>query len=172
MSIITEALKKAQEQKPDRPLPPAGNSLKIGSEGPSSKDNKASAASHPYLVYVLLGAVLAVFIAALIIIVILFLPSSPSVKPAEPLKQAVPVTVTQKTNILPAFLSPPAAAKKDNAPAPELSGIMYTSTRPQAVINGQTVFEGETVDGFTVIRIYPDSVMLSSNGVETEVKLK
>lgn len=70
---------------------------------------------------------------------------------------------------IPRIASPAAIPAKA---VPDLTGIMYLPTSPQAVINGRTVKEGDVVDGYTVMKIYPESVKLSSDDVETELKLR
>ncbi len=55
---------------------------------------------------------------------------------------------------------------------PVLNGIMYSPTRPQAIINGQIVTEGETVHGFTVDKILTSIVRGRLGAEEFELKLK
>lgn len=51
-------------------------------------------------------------------------------------------------------------AEASSGPALELSGIAWSETRPAAVINGRVLVLGDTIDGFTVVGIEPDSVQL------------
>ena len=54
---------------------------------------------------------------------------------------------------------------------PVLNGVMYSPTNPQAIINGKLVSEGDKVGKFTLIKIYPSSVKVSSLGEEFELQL-
>jgi len=56
---------------------------------------------------------------------------------------------------------------------PELNGIMYSAQDPQAIINDAVVSRGEIVDGFTVLEVFQDKVlMMSPKGNEFELKLR
>ncbi len=55
---------------------------------------------------------------------------------------------------------------------PVLNGIMYSPTLPQAILDGTMVSEGDVINGFSVIKILPDSVRLASEGEEFELKLR
>ena len=55
---------------------------------------------------------------------------------------------------------------------PDLSGIMYSKSNPKAILNGVVFSEGETVDGYTLSRILPDSVLLKFKGKNEELELK
>lgn len=55
---------------------------------------------------------------------------------------------------------------------PVISGIMYSTSQPQAIINGRIVSEGVVIDGFLVNEILPDAVRGSLAGRELELKLK
>ena len=47
-----------------------------------------------------------------------------------------------------------------------LSGILWDANAPLAIINGQTLRVGEELEGFRVVQIDPDRVVLS-DGIET-----
>jgi hypothetical protein len=55
---------------------------------------------------------------------------------------------------------------------PVLNGIMYSPALPQAVINGVVVSEGDVIDGFVVLKIFPKNVTVVSDGKEFELKLR
>ncbi|MDD4956032.1 MAG: hypothetical protein PHH49_07640 [Candidatus Omnitrophica bacterium] len=55
---------------------------------------------------------------------------------------------------------------------PVLTGIMYSDHDPKAVINGTMVPEGALVDGFHVIKIFPDKVKIVSEDFSEELDLK
>ena len=48
----------------------------------------------------------------------------------------------------------------------EVSGILWDTTQPLAVINGQTVRVGQELDGYQIIEISPDRVSVT-DGTET-----
>jgi hypothetical protein len=55
---------------------------------------------------------------------------------------------------------------------PTLSGIMYSSHNPQAIINGVLSSEGETIENFLIVRILPESVVILAEGKKQELKLR
>ncbi len=61
---------------------------------------------------------------------------------------------------------------KSNNNLPTLSGIMYSPTSPQAILNDELVSIGDEVDGFTVTAIYSSKVVISSGKKTFELKLR
>jgi hypothetical protein len=61
---------------------------------------------------------------------------------------------------------PPSSVVPAHKSQPEfrLNGIIYTSVRPSAIVNGQTVNIGDQVGGATVVSIAPTTVTLQING--------
>jgi HD-like signal output (HDOD) protein len=60
---------------------------------------------------------------------------------------------------------PPTPAPQEKAqPEFRLNGIIYTVTRPAAIVNGQTVYVGDRVSGATVVGIDRTQVTLQING--------
>ncbi|MDD5634091.1 MAG: hypothetical protein PHW46_02310 [Candidatus Omnitrophica bacterium] len=54
-----------------------------------------------------------------------------------------------------------------------LNGIMYTTTTPYTVINGITLSTGNVIKGYTVSEILPDSVkLISPTGENIKLELK
>jgi hypothetical protein len=49
-------------------------------------------------------------------------------------------------------------------PKGQVTAIMYHTENPQAMIDGQVVEEGDTVNGFKVVEIREDEVELEKNG--------
>jgi len=46
-----------------------------------------------------------------------------------------------------------------------VTGICYSSDKPSAVINNKiVVYEGDTIDGVTIVKIYKDKVEFTKNG--------
>jgi hypothetical protein len=66
--------------------------------------------------------------------------------------------------------------KEDQAPDIILSGIMYTKENPKAIINGTVVREGDVISGATITSITAKNVLLKYNSkdnqVEVGIKLK
>jgi hypothetical protein len=66
----------------------------------------------------------------------------------------------------------PAAALGREVVALELQGIVWSSERPTAVINGIVLGLGETVAGFTLLRVEPRGVVLGDGEREIELRLE
>jgi ferric-dicitrate binding protein FerR (iron transport regulator) len=45
----------------------------------------------------------------------------------------------------------------------ELEGIVYSDTRPVALVNGKVMAPGDTVEGFTIVKISPDRIKLQDH---------
>jgi hypothetical protein len=54
----------------------------------------------------------------------------------------------------------------------ELQGIVWSRERPTAVINGVVLGPGETVAGFTLLRVEPRAVVLGDGEREIELRLE
>lgn len=182
MSIITDALKKAQKErsKPDMVQPT--ETAPVDTQGTSMLRPRAERPASSQL-HALLAAGITLSLVTICAVVVLFVNKPTSDTPSEN-ASVVPATMPavspapgpeRPVRSEPFSFTFPHATTKPLAPArstPELNGIMYLPTSPQAVINGRTVKEGDTFDGYTVIKIYPESVKLFSNGSETELKLR
>ena len=59
-----------------------------------------------------------------------------------------------------------------NAPELELNGIMYLQERPRAIINGNVVGVGESVNGARIDTITSNAVLLNYDNLEITLKLK
>lgn len=195
MSIITNALKKAQEkhlQNQNKPIP-SGNNPSLNKETLVQKMHHELVA-HPKIFPVLLTAVI---IFGCVAGVLLYMPhfSMTSEKPQAISKETAKKIEnrdrpSQKTPIVANVDTRAKPGKKDFIPRasiaetksvfnpagkediPTLSGIMYAPTLHQAILNGRPVSEGSTIDGVTVLKIYPDSVIISSGDEKTELKLR
>ena len=55
---------------------------------------------------------------------------------------------------------------------PTLDGIMYSPSRPQAILNGRIISNGDTVGEFTVDEILPDMVKVSSGGDKFDLRMR
>lgn len=55
--------------------------------------------------------------------------------------------------------------KSEPEPSGLVTGICYSSDRPSAVIHNKTIgYEGDTIDGVTIVKIYKDKVEFTKNG--------
>ena len=81
----------------------------------------------------------------------------------EPEPKLAPKVAATATN---AIVTPhvPVETKIVAKPLLQLNGILYSASRPAAIVNGKTVFVGEQVDGATVINISQNSVTIEING--------
>ena len=52
-----------------------------------------------------------------------------------------------------------------------LSGILWDAVTPMAIINGQTLHVGEKLEGYEVIQILQDHVVLSDGTTTSELLL-
>lgn len=67
----------------------------------------------------------------------------------------------------------PAPAPPSPPPSPlRLEGIFYNASAPQAIVNGQTVYAGDNVDGFHIKKISKDTVsLIAPDGTEKTLAL-
>ncbi len=72
-------------------------------------------------------------------------------KPSEPVKPAVQADSNQSKPIQPAANT--ADAKPTGFPELKLQGIYFRFPRPSVLINGKTLFNGDTVDGARIVEI-------------------
>ena len=91
---------------------------------------------------------------------------------------AAPAVEKKKEAVKPAAAAKPAPEPEppaDEMPTSadfDLTGIMYFSNNPQAVINGVVVSQGEVTDNFEVVKIYPASVVVKAGGRSVKLYLK
>lgn len=174
MSIISEALKKAQEKRTgkDSAITSAYDAVsyeetfeppKFLEEVPLLTPESPSLKRHTWSSkgFIALAAVF-----ALIALFLLF--TGTKKDPAASSEESIMVKDSSGRVILTERTKPAtmAAKKSKNINLPVLSGIMYSPTNPQAVINGVLVSEGEAVGGFTLTKISPTSVKLNSGSNE------
>ncbi|MBL7072427.1 MAG: hypothetical protein ISS33_01450 [Candidatus Omnitrophica bacterium] len=165
MSIIGEALKKTQNTRtPEikttdklKPLFPKNISLKkpLGLKKFKTEWKRS--------VYIRKSMITASWILAAIIgLVVLKAVTNISEKPTSPKTpiQKTPVSKAQPEPIL------------QIAQVPDLTGIMFSPTKPYAIINETIVHEGTNITGFLVVKIFPDCVILSKNNAEFTLPLK
>jgi len=75
------------------------------------------------------------------------------------------ITTSIKNSIPTAFIA-------GQAPNLTLNGVMYLKESPRAIINGNMVQEGDSVNGARVTAINKDNVRLDYNNAEITLKLK
>ena len=179
VSIIQEALRKSQNSylKNKEPQKSALPPKKTAAPKPGFRIDVRPAQKMK-----LLTAVILIVISGMIIISVYFLVSffsgskfltkekntAPALLPEkEPSPAAIDATLSEPLKQLEidhALPLPPAQ------PALVLNGIMYLDEKPQAIINGYILEEGDAINGSTVMLIDKDYVLLNSN--DSKVKLK
>ncbi|MFH1665583.1 MAG: hypothetical protein ABIA77_05515 [Candidatus Omnitrophota bacterium] len=190
MSIITKALKKAQETRPVPPRreePPLHGRSSIKTplfsaspdKKPSRPDSRGKAGIRIFsgiLVTTVFFTALAGFFYYRI-----HLPASVAPpKPAQDQKNAEEPASKEQTFSDRALTQRKegtssagnGASVKEQKELPSLDGIMYTPSYPQAVINGNAAREGDVISGFTVRKISYNTVILSSGADEFELKFR
>jgi hypothetical protein len=166
MSQINEALKRAKKSQKEQapPLPPAAPPLPpLPSVEPESRGGLG------WLVLIILIVAIACFFIGLA-----FTTRKPATEPA--------VTVTNVVQAAAAPVVPPKPVAPTNVvvpppkpapPALKLEGILYVPGQPpQAIVNGQTVYTGDTVNGFRVKTISKNNVsFVAADGTEKNLAL-
>jgi hypothetical protein len=201
MSIISDALKKAQTRQPKKNDPEDMSNASDAEVLTMLESTTKTATRSPGRPILLIGIILAfLLIGGVFFLMQMFR----SLKPAQskPVTTratapaiAKPITAPSRTkrNDIVKRITPKASApiikkeeavpeqKKEEAvyyppetPAdmPVLSGIMYSPTNPQAILDGNMVGEGEKVGFFTVQKIFPDKIKLTAGTEEYELKLR
>ncbi len=185
MSLINDALKRAQEAQKKNPPPLAGAPLhSVSTERRSAMPLIAGA-----MILLLLGVGAGVLLqlnkrepATKVAVA----PTQPAVQNSEPQKNIQPAPVAVPVANIPVASQPqisaaptPVAPTVPAEPAPKppvsavqvasakpawpklkLQGIIYVPSKPSVVINGKALFVGERVDGAQVVAISPESVTL------------
>ena len=171
MSIISEALKKVQEQRTNKSedAPPKiiqGIQIPPEKKAPEPEKLKVNKAM------IVLAIVLCAALAGFFIINSYRRLSSP-----RPTNIVIPEDSRAQAALEPLKAAPQKksifSARKtvSRRKLPVLSGIMYTPSNPSAILNGRAVYEGEVVNGATILRILPDRVKISSGGVNYELRM-
>ena len=178
MSIIQEALKKAQDTQEappplSQPQPAVTETAPFRAEPPAP----SKAVFKPVMI--------AAFAAALIITAGFGAHFFSSIKKSFPAKTNPPDTAIQQQVTYKPAATPVPEPKGPLAPIQKmadlksavppkliLNGIMYIETGPRAIINGNTVEVGDSVSGAEVRRINRDNVVLTFNDAEITIDLK
>ncbi|HHY84104.1 MAG TPA: hypothetical protein GYA07_01010 [Verrucomicrobia bacterium] len=162
MSLINDALRRAKAVQQSNPPPPDPN-LEFRPVEPDRNPRS------PLLLWAAGGAV----VCAIGVLFLMLRSNEPvAAKPIASPQAAAPVTpavvepVTSvaevATNTPPAESTNEVAAVAEPAPAPvpRLQAILFNPARPSAVVNGKTVFIGNTVANFRVTSITETTVTL------------
>jgi hypothetical protein len=104
-------------------------------------------------------------------------PAAPVYRPVTPPKKTVQTAPEKPAE--PAAVKPVTAQKPKPVPVtvnpsdlPVVSGIMYSAANPRAIVNGALVSEGDMVTGYTIRKINPSTVIVSSQGSDYEIRLR
>jgi len=178
MSIISEALKKAQNTRAEEFKP----TLRDKSPGvaectPSPKKKRNFGTLQTVLIILLLLSLTATFF-----IFELFssknldqtsdLSLSQTEKSIEPLKISSSIAVEKpKNENIKETVKKSFSYQQNQINLLELNGIMYSPMFPQAIINGQLVKEGDFVENFKIDKISPDKVTVSSDTDSYDIKM-
>jgi len=178
MSLINDALQRAQQAQQTNPS--TSSSLQFRPVTPGTERKKGPG----LMVWAMIAAIL---LLSGVLISRQFLSARPtpgsermvasaktvspaSAAPATPIQSArtlaAPAVVPLVTNTPVAVAETPAPAPKPSVP--RLQAIIYSSTRPSAIINGRTLYVGSRIGAFRVGAIQPNSATLISD-TETNV---
>jgi hypothetical protein len=166
MSLINDALKRAKKaQQTQPPLPPAG-------APPLPPVESESRGGLGWLLLIILLVAVGCFFIGLA-----FSTHKPPVD-TKPLIAQTQVALAPAVPVPPKPDPPPqtnvvAVAPPRPAPPPlQLQGILLGSGTPQAIVNGQTVYAGDSVNGFRVQFISKNNVLfVASDGTEKTLML-
>jgi len=198
MSIITKALKKAQDTRmglsatrvhlspsvsvkgKSRRRPPKPSRIELIGNG----KGRSAAAPHRFLsVCILLSTILGSLTAILLYINRSSAPPLPVSSGTERTifdsarQEDIKTDIQKETEDIPGETSaekdtPEKTAGDFSENLPVLNGIMYSPVSPQAVINGRMVAEGEAIAGFSILNILPDRVKIASGNEEFDLKIR
>ena len=83
----------------------------------------------------------------------------PVVQPAQPTQPSMPTVITPKEPPKPPVVFPPF----------KISGVIWNSDQPQAIINDMVVSEGDLLEGVKIEMISQSAIKLSYQGVERTI---
>ncbi|MDP8266686.1 MAG: hypothetical protein P9M07_07055 [Candidatus Aceula meridiana] len=73
-------------------------------------------------------------------------------------------------SILP--IETPKILKPKEPPSVRITGLIWNSDRPQAIINNHVVSEGDAVEDFTIVRIHPSGIDIDFLGEIFTIKIE
>ena len=164
MSLVYEALQKAEREKERKAGPVAPEKPAPAKTEPTPQAVPKPAASRNYLgVLVVCASVVA--LGAMVYVAIVLTRENPQTP-------SVPAPVYTPTNIVATPAPTPAPAQTtENDPRFRLTGIMITEGKFGAVINGRVVYEDSYVDGAIVKAVERDRAVLDLNGQKIILRL-
>jgi hypothetical protein len=183
LSIISEALKKAQEERLKNPdlavSPPPPDNPAIA---PPKAEVTLSARKRGGYAVPLAAAIVCAAVIAMAGLVFFHKPAPKDITavtvekiiPVEP-EVAIHVNEPVKTAISPRRVEPEAPLAPMPAAVsqlPVLSGIMYTKSDPKAILNGELCVVGDTISGYRIKKIDPDSIVVDSPDGEKFIKIQ
>lgn len=178
MSVIAEALKKAQDTARRKASP----SKKTDIKEPKPIKPPTGKRSRPFYIYAIPLLVLVLLFSVVFVFYFLRqnrveIPEVIEVEVIEEVKEKEPVLEAQLENPAPQDFSPaamlaPSLTLDEVKESIHLNGIMYTPEKPLAVINNSIWAEGEIIGRFKISEIGEDFVKVVSNGEEFVIKLK
>jgi hypothetical protein len=156
----------------------------------AAKPAKAAPDKKALFPHILAGSIVLlciVLIGSVLLIRPLLTASEKQVKQARP-APAVYKPMPAPKETVPAAILEPETVKQPSAPVPKtqttydgtiapadlpiVSGIMYSPTNPQAIINGALVTVGDVVTGYTILKINPSTVLVSSHDTDYEIRMR
>lgn len=181
MSIIQEALKKAQGEFTKKEVPSVsapdahGRTVQMNAFAAqvAAKDAKPAKKSQSLSVPALTGVLL-------VLLIIYGLDASVrysgtnSKYPGTVNKKSASSKVVSSAKVRDHFASPlidPANLIPSRMGQFVLSGIMYVENRPQAIINGYVLEEGDKINGATILVIEKDCVLLNLNNSDIRLDI-
>ena len=181
MSLVYEALQKAEREKerktgapPARELKPVTPAKPVAPQLPvPAPPVQPAAPSRSYLSML----IVCVSLVALVGIVYMVLLATKNVVLSPTAPSALPAARTQPAATATEPAAPPASAPSapatstENDPRFKLTGIMKMGDSYGAVINGRVVYQDNYVDGAVVKKVERDRVTLDVNGRETIIRL-
>jgi len=193
MSIIQEALRKAQGTKVNRE---AGNPKRAAMADIKETSRTVRIAAEPkpngmirpafyVLIFFIVLSLLAVKYFSPVPVKTVAIPHAPVVEPYQIAPPKIIPSISDNHLLLlqPKELAvkmqpvpePQPAVEKEDVPEKDdfvLSGIMHPESGPRAIVNGSVVIEGDVIDGMVVAKITNNSVVLKKKNLEIVVRLE
>jgi hypothetical protein len=161
MSIISDALKKAQDKRNPQPKPVRVPAPLLGLVYPELLPVKPKEKLHAKTIKVLLSAILSSLVLAFssLFLLHIYTPSEKNIHlpPNEDDSQTQPTHVP-----MPAAEYISGNISDPSTETPILNGIMYSTEDAKAILDGKIARRGDKVNSYTVVEISSDKVVLAS----------
>jgi hypothetical protein len=166
MSIIQEALRKAQGKEP------VGLKSKISSKAPL-RTYEVKQTKKNYVKPIVYSSILFVLV---VILVVTYLPTGKSRASMKPVVEPAPIVVPVVAPKPEPVVTKPAPVEEPKPVIQEkdfvLSGIVNRNGKMKAIINNLKLSQGDNINGTTVASITEDSVTLRKDNVEIVLRLQ